>query len=207
MIELPAAKALIDPFAQRLTDIHEAAVASWATLLKDFPAFAMPLDATTRWRAIHNHVWSGICRDFDTDPDARPNDKTGVQGVVIAGQIFLRFKYVGHGEPRSYPTTQQTHMTRQHYSDKMFDALVDDPSLGLPTILTCGYTLDGPKLGRVEIRRDCEGHLPWFYDIYGGTTIVMPQSLPGQQDDTKPARVTKRTAAQGEDAADANAAS
>lgn len=207
MIELPAAKALLDPLAKRLVDAHTDAVAAWAQLLENFSAFALPLDATTQKNVLHNHIWSGICRAFDEDPAARPNDKMSVKGLLIPGQIFLRFKYVGHGEPHNVATVQQAHIARQEYSDEMFDALVGDSTLGLPTFLTCGYTLDGPNIGRIEIRRDCKGHPPWAYDIHGGEGIVESRPFQGQEDDGKPTRVTKKIAAQGGEAADGKATS
>jgi hypothetical protein len=207
MIDLPAAKAQIEPFAPRLIDAHEKAVAAWSGCLKLNPEFALPLDATTRANAVHNHLRHQIERSFDTDPLARPNEAMRTFGLLIGSEIFLRFKYVGHGEPHNVATTRQKLLARQEYDDDMALALTGDPALAFPTFLTCGYTLDGEQVGRIEIRRDCEGHQPWSFDIYGGKAVVMPQSLPGQEDTARPARVTKKIAAQGEDAAEAKSAS
>jgi hypothetical protein len=58
-------------------------------------------------------------------------------------------------------------------------------------MLTCGYTLDdGIELARVEIRRDCKGHQPWSFDIYGGEAVAEPLVFPGMTDTTRPATVT-----------------
>ena len=73
----------------------------------------------------------------------------------------------------------------------MMLALAGDSALTPPTLLTCGYTLDGDKIGRIVVRRDCIGHPPWHYEIYGGRTAVenIPfgawpirrRALPGQR--------------------------
>ncbi|MFZ1926261.1 MAG: hypothetical protein WAU42_08985, partial [Solirubrobacteraceae bacterium] len=68
-----------------------------------------------------------------------------------------------------------------------------------PTLLTCGYTLEGADIERIEVRRDCVGHQTWSYEIYGGEAVVEPLVIPGLIDTTKPAIVTStRKAMEGE---------
>lgn len=207
VIELPAAKEQIEPLVRRLVAAHNAAAEAWASCVAERPAFTLPLDATARANIFHCHLRSAIEREFATDTTARPTGSIGVYGLLIGTEIFLRFKYVGHGAPSNVATRQQQMMARQEYDDDMRLALTGDAALKMPTVLTCGYTVDAESIGRIEIRRDCQGHLPWCYDIYGGDAVTMPQALPGQADTTKPARVTKKIAAKGKDAADAKAAS
>src|SRR5205085_1133431 len=93
--------------------------------------------------------------------------------------------------PHNVGTFQQKLLSRQQYDEDMVLALTGDIDLSPPTLLTCGYTLtDESKIDRIEIRRDCKGHLPWSYDIHGGTTLIEPVFLDGMADEAKPAKVS-----------------
>ncbi len=203
MIDLPEAKDRLDPLVPALIAAHEAAMEIWVAAVKDNPAFTLPLNTTTRANILNNHV----CAQAELRlPDVPQNDKLGFFALMIGGDVMLRFKYVGHGAPANVQTEQQKLLAKQTYNDQMMFALTGDIAGEPPTLLTCGYTIDGEKIGRVEIRYDCKGHISWSYDIFGGEAVIMPQMLPGQEDTAKPARI-KKVAAQGEDAASANGAS
>jgi hypothetical protein len=206
MIDLPDAKKRLAPLVPILSAAHEAAVASWVTEVNDAPAFTLPLSNTTRANIIHNHLCAQVMLAIADMPGIKLNDKLGFFALMFEPDILLRFKYVGHGAPTNVATKQQVLLAKQTYNDQMMLSLAGDADLEPPTLLTCGHTIDSDKVGRIEIRCDCDGHVSWSYDIYGGDAVIMPQALPGQEDTAKPARIRK-IAAQGEDAASASGAS
>ncbi len=190
MVELDVAKRRIKPIEPLLVSAHTTAVGNWAAFLKNSPEFALPLDATTRANIINNHVCAEVDRLVADVAGIEPTDRLEFYALKIGAEVLLRFKYVGHGRPHNVATDQQKQLSRQEYTPEMTLALTGDASLAPPTLLTCGYTLDGDKVGRIEIRRDCRGHLPWAYDIYGGESVVQPLTLDGMADTAKPATVT-----------------
>lgn len=204
MIDLPAAQARLAHIVPALIAAHEAAWSRWRTLVDEEPALALPLGATARANFIHDHVCAEIIRRVDGIPGVEPTDRLEFFALRVGSDILLRFKFVGHGAPSNVATNQQKLLARQAWDERMVLRLNGDTALGEPTLLTCGYTL-ADKIDRIEIRRDCIGHPPWMYDIYGGDTVVLPQPLPSLADQTKPARVTKP--AKRKDAADEQQAS
>jgi hypothetical protein len=206
MIDLPEAKDRLEPLVPILVAAHEAAMTNWVEEVKKSPGFTLPLDTTTRANVLHNHVCAQVTLGVANVTGVEPNDRLGFYALMCDPDILLRFKYVGHGAPANIATQQQALLAKQTYSYQMMLSLTGDASLDPPTLLTCGYVIDGDTIGRIEIRRECKGHQTWSYDIYGGDAVIMPQALPGQEDHAKPARI-KRIAAEGEDAASANGAS
>jgi hypothetical protein len=189
MITLPDAKALIAPAERDLVGCHQTAVKRWTDFLTQMPDLSGPLTSTTRANFISNHVCSEILRCFDASDDIQVVDGLGFLMLLFPGAVLLRFKFVGQGAPSNVATRQQKNLARQSFTAEMLQAVGCSDELTPPTTLTCGYTLADDQLGRVEIRRDCKGHKPWFYDIYGGETVAEPLPLDGLADDTKPARV------------------
>lgn len=139
---------------------------------------------------------------------ADTTDRLGFFAVRIGSYILLRFKYVGNdGGPHNVATRQQRLLARQTYDEEMALALNGDVSLAPPTLLTCGYTLtDRAEVDRIEIRRDCDGHLPWMYDIYGGGVVNEPIFIDGMADEAKPATVTSSGETQRKDESEAESA-
>lgn len=208
LIDLPEAKGRLDFLVPHLNDSHKAAWSSWLTLVKESPAFALPLNHRTRANIFHNHVCTEVEQRVGDLAGVEITDALGFFAIKVGGDILLRFKYVGHGAPANVRTDQQKRLARQTWNEQMMLALTGDDSLTPPTLLTCGYVIDGDEIGRVEIRCDCKGKVSWSYDIYGGETVIAPQALPGQEDTAKPAKITRKVgAAEGKDAASANGAS
>jgi hypothetical protein len=193
MVELEDVQSRFGALHQPLIDAHIAAAANWATFLKEHPHLARPCDSTARANILHCHIRSEVAPRVADMPGVKVTDCLGFVGLKIHHDILLRFKFVGHGAPSNVATTQQKLLARQEFTEDMTLALTGDPALTPPTLLTCGYTLDGEKIGRIEIRRDCKGHLPWMYDIYGGTTVVRPTVFEGLEDTAKPAKIRKTT--------------
>jgi hypothetical protein len=205
MIELTAAQDAIKPIEAALTEGLKKAAKSWETLLNERPALALPLNTTTRANFIHDHACSEVTQLTADAAGVKVADGLQFFALMVGDDILLRMKYVGFGAPRNYATEQQKLLARQAFTPDMVLAL--DGITAPPTLLTCGYTLEGAAIDRIEIRRDCAGHQTWSYDIYGGEAIIEPLVIPGLIDTTKPAIVTStRKAAEGESHADAESA-
>jgi hypothetical protein len=206
MIELDEARSRIDPLQNMLVDSCEAAVGTWATFVTDHSEMALPLDATARANFIHSHLRHEVdLRVADLD-GVEPTEGLNFFGLIIQQDTFLRFKYVGKGVPHNVPTKRQKLLANQTFTKSMKATLMGDPSMPPPTMLTCGYTLDGIELGRIEIRRDCKGHQPWSFDIHGGAAVAEPLVFPGMTDTTRPATVTSTKKAAEKGQADAGGA-
>lgn len=190
MVEMDDARARLSALEPLLRDAHTAAVANWAKFLEEKPELARPFDATARANFIHCHIAAEVERLVDDVSGVTVADGLGFFGLWVDGRILLRFKFVGHGQPHNVATTQQKLLARQTYTEDMMLTLAGDSAFDPPTLLTCGYTLDGDQVGRIEIRRDCVGHLPWHYDIYGGEAVVQPIVMDGLADTARPAKVT-----------------
>jgi hypothetical protein len=188
MIQLATAQEAIEPIEPALTEGLTEAAANWETLLTKHSDLALPLDTTARAKFIHNHACAGITQRTTDVAGVKVADRLRFFALLVGDEIMLRLKYVGSGAPRNYPTGQQKRLARQSFTPEMLLTL--DGMQAPPTLLTCGYTLEGAEIGRIEIRRDCEGHEPWRYDIYGGEALAEPLTLPGMADTTKPAIVT-----------------
>jgi hypothetical protein len=166
-----------------LVEATQHGVASWRELVLEHSALAKPLDETTRANFIHDHSASQLEILVDQIPGARFDDCLGFDALRVSERALLRHKYVGNGKPSNVSTRQQKMLARQEYTPEALELLeLAEP----PTLLTCGYTLDGLNLERVEIRMDCEGLLPWSFDIFGGEFVGEPLVLPGMEDDIRP---------------------
>jgi hypothetical protein len=205
MIELTEAQEAIKPIEPALVNGLTKAAENWEKLLQEQPELALPLDATTRANFIHDHACAEVTHLTADADGVKLADGLGFFAILVGEDIMLRMKFVGDGAPRNVATGQQKLLARQAFTPEMILAL--DGIQAPPTLLTCGYTLEGVAIGRIEIRRDCTGHPTWNYDIYGGEAIVEPLVIPGLTDTTKPAIVTStRKATEGESHADAESA-
>ncbi len=191
MIQLDEARNRIGPYEGIFVDSCEAAVETWGSFVAEDPERAFPLDARARANFIHSHLRHEVDRRVADVDGIEPTEGLQFFGVVIGRDTFVRFKYLGQGIPRNYPTKRQKLLANQTFTPTMTATLLGSPSMTPPTLLTCGYTLDdGIQLGRVEIRRECKGHQPWSFDLYGGEAVAEPLVFPGMTDTTRPATVT-----------------
>jgi hypothetical protein len=193
MIELDEAQELLEPVKEDLISAHVAAVTTMAEFVTREAAMAIPLDERTRKNIMHCHIRSETEMRVADRPGVEPNDLLDFFALKIAPSILLRFKYVGHGGPSNVATKRQQLLAHQVYTDDDALALTGDKALRPPTLLTCGYTLDGAEIGRIEIRRDCKRHLPWSFDIFGGERLIQPLPIDGMADDVRPATVSSIT--------------
>jgi hypothetical protein len=197
MIELRDAQRDIEPLQSALIQGLTTASGRWQRLLTETPDLGLPLDTTTRACFIHNHACSEIAHLTAGISNVTLPEKLDFFALLVGDGILLRLKFVGGGTPRNYPTGQQRQLSRQEFTPEIMVTLegVSAP----PTLLTCGYALDAAAIGRIEIRRDCVGHQPWNYDIYGGEAVAEPLVIATLTDSTKPAIVTStRKALEGE---------
>lgn len=196
MIGCAEAQALLEPIQPRLVRSIQASVTQWTRFVSEHPDLAVPLQPTCQWQFIHDHVQYEVTKAFDGDSFARPNTKMlQMFGLLVDEHVFLRFKHLSNGLPRAYPTDQQKLLAGQEWPAEAIKRLEEEQGhlFALPTFLTCGYTMDGAEVGRIEIRRDWKFRQPWSFDIFGGVEIYDPLVFPGQEETAEPARVTRRT--------------
>jgi hypothetical protein len=192
MIEFDDTRDQLGSLHEPLVEGFKAGVATWAELIEKAPHLAARMNPTARANFIHPQICAEVEIRLADFPDVRLTDALDTPAFMVGHDILLRIKYVGHGIPHNYPTVRQRYLSRQMYESDIALELTGDPSLRPPTLLTAGYTLNGIELDRVEIRRDCKGHLPWAYDIFGGTMAYEPLVLQGLEDVVRPAVVTSK---------------
>jgi hypothetical protein len=167
-------------------DLHEILVAGHVgafkrleDITKAYPAAIAALNATERANFLHGQIRQLIAAGVETHDGAQITD-WDIDTVAVGVNLLVRFKYLGHGTPANNRSTEQQRLLeRQQYKQTAMALLVLAGIEEPPTIVTCGYTLDGLQLSRVLIQRDCTGHDRWNYDIYGGTAVMEPLALPG----------------------------
>jgi hypothetical protein len=193
VIELAEVQARTEPIHHLVVDAFKASVDKWGEFVTDHPHLSHPFDATARANFIHPHLVYEVKQRFESVAGIEPTDAPQFFALRwLDGSILMRLKYVGAGGPHNVTTDQQRDLSYQRYTPELMLALTGDPLFPPPTLLSCGYTLDGIELGKIEIRCDCKQHLPWSFDIYGGTAVVEPLVLRGLTDKTKPALVTSK---------------
>ncbi len=167
-------------------DLHEIFVAAHVGAFKrledvarGYPEVIAALNATERANLLHGQIRQLVAVGVETYDRAELTE-WDIDTVAVGINLLVRFKYLGHGAPANNRSTEQQRLLeRQQYKEAAMAVLalsgIEEP----PTIVTCGYTLDGLQLSRVLIQRDCAGHDRWNYDIYGGTAVMEPLALAG----------------------------
>lgn len=123
MIDLPSAKSQLSGLHSDLIEAHLVAAKNWRSLLTECPDLAAPLDSTTRANFINDHVCAEVAQRMDGRAGTSLNDALGFPLLLVGEWIVLRFKFVGHGAPRNYPTEQQEVLAKQSYTSEMLSAL------------------------------------------------------------------------------------
>jgi hypothetical protein len=192
VIDFDSAQEQLGPLHEPLVEGFKAGVGRWAELIEVAPHLAARMDPGARAHFIHPQICAEVEICLTDFPEVELTNALDTPAFKIGRDILLRIKYVGHGIPHNYPTLRQQYLGRQMYEQEVALRITGDPALKPPTLLTAGYTLEGKDLDRVEIRRDCEGHLPWAYDIFGGDTAFEPIVLAGLEDVARPAVVVSK---------------
>jgi hypothetical protein len=194
MVNIEEAQERIAPLRPLIIQAHETATARLTELVTEHTHLALPLDAAAKFKFIHCHVVQEITVLVQDVAGVEPNDDLKFFALAIKPNILLRFKSVAGGAPRNYKTTQQDLLAQQQFKQGALDDLVSNSVFGVqPTVLTCGYTLDGTSLKHVEIRRDLKNSPTWLFDIYGGESVIAPVPLDNQLDPITPATVTSKS--------------
>lgn len=160
---------------------HVGAFKRLADIANDHAAAVAALNARERANFLHGQVRQLVGVGVETHDNAHVTD-WDIDTVAVGNDLLVRFKYLGNGAPANNKSTeQQKLLDQQRYTEKAMNALTLAGIEVPPTTVTCGYTHDGLgiELGRVLIQRDCVGHDRWNYDIYGGTSVVEPLTIPG----------------------------
>jgi hypothetical protein len=172
------------------TDAHLGAAQRLKDVGEKVPEALAALDRTERANFLHGQVRNLITAGVEGTPGVKITD-WDIFTAAVGADLLVRFKYLGGGRPSNVQTIQQKLLARQQYPQEVFDLLAIAGITEAPTMVTCGYTLDGWDIGRIMIRRDCEGHEPWDYDIYGGVAVSEPLHFTDIEE-AKPAVVKSR---------------
>jgi hypothetical protein len=186
MLSRSEVQSRLAPHHDLLVDAHLGAAARIKKVMEGCPELIAALDATERANLIHGQV-----RDLVTVAvEGMHGIKTtswSVFSLAVGPNLLVRFRYVGRrGAPVNAPTGQQKLLARQTYKEEAMAVLALAGITEPPTTVTCGYTLEGLDIGRVVIRRDCGGHEPWVYSLYGEAVDYEHMTLPGTTE-AKPA--------------------
>jgi len=202
LIEASAAKEKIERIEGALIDAHKAKVDLWFEMIAEAPQYAKAMTPTTRAGWIHDHLCPEIEAAVVDIPGVFAHEALGFFALSIDSEILMRLKYVGQGAPSNVATDQQKLLARQEYDEAMLAALGTDPALGLPTFLTCGYTLGDGELGRLELRCDYKRKTLWSFDLYGGEAVSAPLEFPGMPQEALPALVKSNRTTEAEEGRD-----
>jgi hypothetical protein len=178
---------LLEPLQATLTEAHLEAAKRFREMA---PATVAALNARERANFLHAQIRALVSADVE-DIEGAEVTAWDVDTVAVGSNLLVRFKFLGNGDPANVSTKQQELLARQQYKQETMELLALSGITEPPTIVTCGYTLNGMEIGRILIQRDCKGHDRWFYDIYGGSTVHEPLHLPGIEE-AKPAVVRSR---------------
>jgi hypothetical protein len=189
LIQAPEAREKVERVEDALINAHKEKVALWFEMVTKAPQYAKPVTPTTRAGWIHDHLCPEVEAAVADIPGVFAHEALGFFALSIDNEILMRLKYVGQGAPSNVATDQQKLLARQEYDEAMLAALGADPALGLPTFLTCGYTLGDGELGRLEIRCDYKSNTLWSFDFYGGEAVSAPLHFHGMPEEALPALV------------------
>lgn len=199
----------LDEVAQRLEPLHPTfcaahlgAAARLRKVADEMPEVIAPLNTTERANFLHGQVRDLVSVGVEEIAGAQVTE-WDLFTVAVGGDLLVRFKFLGNGEPANVLTEQQRLLARQRYKEEAMAVLALAGIEMPPTTVTCGYTLDGFDIAKVTIRRDCSGHQTWLYDIYGGDEVAEPLLLPGMKE-AKPAVVRSARDKQRADEVDAS---
>lgn len=171
LLTLDEGRARLDPLADLyLVEPCKKAVDEWNGFERTSPDLAAAFTPTTRANFVHDLTVRGVRRALADDPLAHVREVEHLKffALGVGTDVLLRFKHVGHGAPRNYPTEQQQELSRHEFDEEFTEALSLAGIPGAPTLVTCGYSLgfDG-TLGVVSIRCDHKGQLLWSHVIWG----------------------------------------
>jgi hypothetical protein len=203
MLSMLEVKDRLGPYHALLVGAHLNATKRLNSVAKRSPEFVAAFNATERANVLHGQIRSLTAIAVES---VRGVSMTAwdVDTVAVGTDLLVRLKHLGQrGTPANVQTVQQVLLSKQQYKEEVIEILSLSGIQGAPTLVTCGYSMDGLDISTIMIRRDCIGHNPWTYGIYGSVAIVEPLMLPTIED-VKPAIVRSTRRKPGKSEKDAN---
>jgi|GEM_PF-4837156 len=181
--------------ADRIEESGLDLVGAWKTvakrhrkLAKKMPDFAEALsaDPTARANSYHAQLQAVVQDQAESLAKVSAGRKLNMFTASLPPDLLLRFKYVGAGGPTNHSSAQQRLLARQQYTQEMLDDLeVEEP----PTLVTCGYDVDGHELSTVTLRCDCIGRESWKLALFPSYEVLEEPMVIGDLSDPLPARI------------------
>ncbi|MEI2704073.1 MAG: hypothetical protein V9E89_02170 [Ilumatobacteraceae bacterium] len=174
------ARELTLPFHDAWVQAHLESWALWSKQLTENSEFVKALTPGDRYLILHRHVTDRAARYLEGRVTS--TDKLDFFAQIVRGQALVRFKHLDTDlKTRNYPTDQQKHLDQQAYTDRLVKQLALEGVEGLPTVVTCGYTLNPAEDGISRIVLTCRNpRLLWCISLYdseagtGGGDLDVP---------------------------------
>jgi len=177
----------VEPLLSVFRAAHLGAAARLREVAEKVPQAIAALNATEMANFMHGQIRDLVAVGVESVSGAEMT-VWNIDTVAIGSDLLVRLKYLGRGEPANVLTEQQRLLAAQKYTEEAMAVLALSGLERPPTMVTCGYKMVGFEVATISIRRDCKGHDPWKYDIYGGESVSEPQRIPGIEE-AKPAVV------------------
>lgn len=176
-------------------------VGAWETVVKrhrqvaaEFPDFveALTADPSARASSYHAQVKAVVQDQAEALEGVTPSTKLQMFTLSLPPDLLMRFKFVGSGGPSNHSSRQQDLLARQKYTQPMLDDL--EVFSRPPTLVTCGYDIDGDQLAAVTIQCDCVGRESWKLSLYPNYEVLEEPIIMGGFADPLPAKVLVKDA-------------
>jgi hypothetical protein len=190
MLTMGEVQERLGPMQGDLVKSYQAAVDGYSAALKREPEMAAAFGLTERAMNIHDRV-TYLVRKACLSHEGVQVTKLSMFSLAVGNDLLVRFKFLQYGSPRNHDSEAQNYYKRQEFKDDDMIVLGQSGIFDPPTIVSCGYSLshNDSVLARVLIRRDCKGHQPWYYTIFGDEEVSEPLLIAGTEE-AKPARIS-----------------
>lgn len=169
LLTMDEARDRLDPLTDKLlVGVHRTAMGTWTSFVRDQPALAAMLNATTRAGIIHDVIVNAARKVLHQVEGVREIEGAGFFVMAIKEDLLIRFKFVPRGLPSNVPTERQELLARQQFDEALMKVLTLEGMPSPPTLVTCGYTIgDDGDLGKVSLQCDYGKVIQWRYFVYG----------------------------------------
>ena len=180
ILSMEEAQEATAPYHGPYLDAHRGAWSKWTDGVLQMPEMFKDYDAQTRFTMLNRHIVASIDETLGGMWLATGGPKILVH--PIDDRVIVRFKALNRDnnlQPQSYRTDQQHKLSRQIYTERIWEQLSLAGFAKPPMLLTCGYYLPPGEDALAQIVIVC--HIPelrYFYDVSDetGTEIL---TLPG----------------------------
>lgn len=189
-----------DDLESALVACHLGAATRLKEIATEYPAAIAALNATERANFLHGQIRDLVAVAVEPMEGVRVTP-WNVDTIAVGVNLLVRFKYLGNGAPANNKSTEQQQLLdSQQYTEETMELLAAIGVTEPPTLVTCGYTLDGLDMSSVRIQRDCKGHDTWHYPIHGELAPAVQLRFPGTEE-ARPAVVTSKKKKKAQDEA------